>query len=88
MNTIFKALADPKRRQICKILQQGDKSVSELQTNFSTTQEALSHHLKILKSANIVSNRREGQFIYYSLNSPVFEDVMNYILSLYYKHKE
>lgn len=88
MNQLFKALSDPNRRKILELLKQKDMSVKELQTHFSVTQEALSHHLMVLKRANLVLDERKGQFVFYSLNTSVFEEVMNYFLSLFYKHNE
>lgn len=88
MNSLFKALSDPNRRQILELLKTKDMSVKELQTYFSITQEALSHHLSVLKKADLVSDERKGQFVFYSLNTSVFEEVMNYFLSLYHKRNE
>jgi DNA-binding transcriptional ArsR family regulator len=88
MNNFFKALSDPNRRQILELLKNKDMSVKELQVNFSITQEAISHHLSILKKAGLVTDERKGQFVFYSLNTSVFEEVMNYFLSLYYKHND
>ena len=85
MNNLFKALSDPNRRQILELLKTKDMSVKELQTYFSITQEALSHHLSVLKKADLVSDERKGQFVFYSLNTSVFEEVMNYFLALYHK---
>lgn len=88
MNNLFKALSDPQRRQILELLKTKDMSVKELQTHFSFTQEALSHHLAVLKKADLVIDERKGQFIFYSLNTSVFEEVMNYFLSLFYKRND
>lgn len=59
MNDLFKALSDPNRRKILDLLKTKDMSVKELQTYFSITQEALSHHLSILKKADLVSDERK-----------------------------
>ena len=88
MNSFFKALSDPNRRQILELLKTKDMSVKELQEHFSITQEALSHHLSVLKKAGLVTDERKGQFVFYSLNTSVFEEVMNYFLSLYYKRND
>jgi ArsR family transcriptional regulator, arsenate/arsenite/antimonite-responsive transcriptional repressor len=88
MNNLFKALSDPNRRRILELLKTKDMSVKELQTYFSITQEALSHHLSVLKKADLVSDERKGQFVFYSLNTSIFEEVMNYFLSLYHKRNE
>lgn len=86
MDLIFKALSDPSRRKILELLKIKDMSVGELQAYFSITQEAISHHLSVLKKANLVNDIRKGQFIFYSLNINIFEEIMNYFLSLYHKH--
>ena len=88
MNSFFKALSDPNRRQILELLKTKDMSVKELQEHFSITQEALSHHLSVLKKAGLVTDERKGQFVFYSLNTSIFEEVMNYFLSLYYKRND
>ena len=55
-------------------------SVSELLENFSITQASLSHHLDILKRANLVIDERRWQFIYYSLNGSVFEEFVKWLM--------
>lgn len=88
MNNFFKAFSDPNRRKILELLKTKDMSVKELQKYFSITQEALSHHLSVLKKAELVIDERKWQFVFYSLNTSVFEDVVNYFLSLYYKRND
>lgn len=85
MDSFFKALSDPNRRQILELLKTKDMSVKEIKAHFSITQEAISHHLSVLKNAKLVNNERRWQFIFYSLNNNVFEEIMNYFLSLYHK---
>ena len=72
MDSLFKALADANRRKILELLRQRDMSVTELLENFSITQASLSHHLDILKRADLLLTERRCQFIYYSLNTSVF----------------
>lgn len=74
MNSIYKALWDPNRRKILKILKEWDLSVNEILKHFSITQASLSHHLDILKRANLVIDDKRWQFVYYSLNVSVFEE--------------
>jgi DNA-binding transcriptional ArsR family regulator len=76
MDNVFKALADKNRREILKLLKKGSMSVSELLVHFNFTQASLSHHLDTLKKANLVVDERKGQFIFYSLNMSVFEEVI------------
>jgi ArsR family transcriptional regulator, arsenate/arsenite/antimonite-responsive transcriptional repressor len=87
MNDVFKALADPNRRKILNLLKKKDMSVTDIQKYFPFTQASLSHHLDILKRADLVVTERRGQFIHYSLNTSVFEDVANLILN-YFKYEK
>jgi DNA-binding transcriptional ArsR family regulator len=82
MDTIFKTLSDRNRRRIIQLLKQKEMTVSELLTHFDITQASLSHHLDILKRSNLVLDERRGQFVFYSLNHPVFEESVNMILNL------
>jgi DNA-binding transcriptional ArsR family regulator len=83
MDSIYKALADPSRRKILDLLKKKDMSVTDIQAHFSFTQASLSHHLDILKRADLVVTERRGQFIHYSLNTSVFEDVAQMILNYF-----
>jgi DNA-binding transcriptional ArsR family regulator len=80
---VFKALSDPTRRQILKLLQRGSRSAGELAESFEITKGSLSHHFNVLKAAELVRTRREGQQIIYSLNTSVFEDVAALVLDLF-----
>ena len=80
---VFKALADPTRRQIIKLLQKGSMSAGELAARFDMTKGTLSHHFNVLKAADLVRTRREAQQIIYSLNTSVFEDVAAMLLDLF-----
>lgn len=75
MDSVFKALSDKNRRDILSLLKKKDMTVSELQKHFKITGASLSHHLDILKRADLVKAQREGQFIKYSLNVSVFEQI-------------
>ncbi|MDQ7815294.1 MAG: autorepressor SdpR family transcription factor [Patescibacteria group bacterium] len=85
MDTVFKALADPNRRRILDLLKKKDMSVTDLQEYFDFTQASLSHHLDVLKRADLVVTERRGQFIIYSLNISVFEEMANSVLN-YFKY--
>ncbi|EKE29879.1 MAG: Transcriptional regulator [uncultured bacterium (gcode 4)] len=80
MDSVYKALWDKNRRKIIEILREKDMSVSELLTHFPITQASLSHHLDILKRANLVLDERRWQFIFYSLNMSVFEEFVKWLL--------
>lgn len=80
---VFKALSDPTRRRILKLLQGGSKSAGELAESFDITKGSLSHHFNALKAADLVRSERNGQQIVYSLNTTVFEDVAAMLLDLF-----
>ncbi len=84
-NSIFQALADKTRREILKMLRIKDMTPGEIIINFNITKPSLSHHLDILKKADLVITERQGQNIYYSLNVSVFEEVTAFILDLFGK---
>ena len=77
----FRALSDPIRREILKKLKTRQMTPSELAMHFPISKPSLSHHLNILKQANLISAKREGQKIYYSINLTVFYEVMNQFLN-------
>jgi len=80
---IFKALADPSRRRILKLLQKGSMSAGQLAEQFDFTPASLSHHFTVLKAADLVRTERRGQSIVYSLNTTVFEDVSRLLLDMF-----
>ncbi|MCJ7826279.1 autorepressor SdpR family transcription factor [Patescibacteria group bacterium] len=82
MDTVFKALADTNRRKILEVLKEKDMTVGEISAHFKITGASLSHHLNILKKANLVISQREGQFIRYSLNTSVFEEVLKLFIAI------
>lgn len=84
-HSLFKALADGSRRKILMLLKEREMSVSELQEHFRMAQASLSHHLDILKRANLVRSHREGQFIFYEINTSVFEEAAAVIYELFSK---
>ena len=83
MNHVFKALSDPTRRKILTLLKARDMSVTEIGQHFDITGASLSHHLDILKRADLVISDRQGQFIYYSLNTSVFEEIIQMIADIF-----
>jgi DNA-binding transcriptional ArsR family regulator len=76
INAVFKALADPTRREILRLLSGGERTAGELSSSFDMTKPSMSHHFAVLKEADLIRSRREGQQIYYSLNTTVLEDVL------------
>ncbi len=84
---IFAALSNPTRRRIIKHLKSEDLTPSDLLQRIEVTQPTLSHHLDILKRAELVDTTREGQFIRYSLNMTIFEMALQYMASITKKGK-
>ncbi|NOK32419.1 ArsR family transcriptional regulator [Corallococcus exercitus] len=80
---VFKAISDPTRRKVLKLLQGGSRSAGELAEAFDITKGSLSHHFNVLKAADLVRCERRGQQIVYSLNTTVFEDVAAVLLDLF-----
>ncbi|MCC8162937.1 MAG: autorepressor SdpR family transcription factor [Lachnospiraceae bacterium] len=78
----FKALSDPTRREILNLLRAGPMSAGDLLKHFSMTGASLSHHLSILKNAGLIDDERQGKYIFYTLNTTVLDDIMNWMLSL------
>lgn len=74
----FKALSDPTRREILKLLRGNSLSAGEIGAHFQMSGATVSHHLSVLKSADLVSDRHEGKYIYYDLNLSVFEEILNW----------
>ncbi len=82
MNDIFKALSDPSRREILRLLGKGEMTAGELATKFDMTKPTMSHHFAVLKDAGLISSRREGTSIIYSLNTTVVQDVMSWAMDM------
>jgi DNA-binding transcriptional ArsR family regulator len=81
-DSAFKALADPTRREILRLLALRDHAAGELGEHFKISQPAMSRHLAVLRSAGLVSATRNGQNIIYSLDTTVFQDVVRILLDL------
>ena len=82
MNEAFRALADPTRREILRLLRGGEKTAGELAQQFDMRKPSMSHHFAVLKQADLIASRREGQQIYYFLNTTVVEDLLALIWGL------
>ena len=78
----FKALSDPVRREILQLLKNGKMSAGEIGGHFDMTGATISYHLKILKKAGLVFETREKNYIYYTLNTSVVEEVMLWLSDL------
>ncbi len=74
--SLFHAIADIQRRKILQLLKQGEMSVAEIKVHFEFSGATLSHHLSVLKNAELVRVRRQGQQRIYTLNLSVVEELM------------
>jgi DNA-binding transcriptional ArsR family regulator len=80
MNDAFKALADPTRRDILRLLRDGPKTSGEIAEHFPTAWATISRHLGQLRDAGLIVSERQGQQIIYELNTTVLDDVVEQIL--------
>ena len=81
MNDIFKALNDATRREILELLKIKSLSAGEIADQFAISKPSISHHLDILKRADLITAEKSGQFIFYSINTTIMEDVLQWILT-------
>lgn len=77
-NDAFKALSDPTRRKILELLSTRDMTAGEIADCFPIAKSSISHHLSVLKNAELVLDERQGQNIIYSLNTTVFQDLIKW----------
>lgn len=82
MNETLKAISDPVRRDILNLLKTGKKSAGEIGEHFQLTGATVSYHLSKLKSADLIAEEKYKNFIYYQLNTSVFEEVLTWIYAL------
>ena len=82
MNSLFKALDDPTRRQILELLKEKDMTAGDIADAFTISKPSISHHLDLLRQANLVISIKEGQFVRYSLNTTVFDELIGWVMAL------
>ncbi|MDQ6887890.1 MAG: autorepressor SdpR family transcription factor [Gemmatimonadota bacterium] len=80
MNAVFRALADPTRREILRLLRSGPRTSGEIAEHFPTSWATISRHLGILREADLILAQRDGQHIRYELNPTVFQDVVEHLM--------
>ncbi len=88
LNLTFKALSDPTRREILRLLTAGDLTAGEIAERFKITKPSISHHLGVLKQAGLVTDERRGQNIVYTLNTTVFQDVLAWLMNFMEKGQD
>ncbi|MFK8044789.1 MAG: autorepressor SdpR family transcription factor [Crocinitomicaceae bacterium] len=82
MNAVFKALNDETRRQIVELLKENDMNAGEIADKFNISKPSISHHLDILKRADLITSLKKGQFVEYSLNTTILEDLIKWLFTL------
>ena len=82
LHDTMRALSDPTRREILQMLKKGTMSAGDLAAKFDMSAAAVSRHLAVLKEAELVRDRREGKFIYYTLNASVLEEILLWVKDL------
>lgn len=82
MNETLKAISDSVRRDILQMLKSGKKSAGEIAEQFNLTWATVSYHLAKLKNADLITEQKYKNFIYYELNTSVFEEVLAWIYTL------
>jgi len=87
MNSLFKALNDPTRRKILKMLEEEDLTAGEIAEAFDISKPSISHHLDILKQSELITGERNGRFISYSINTTVLEETANWFLEILNKNR-
>ena len=78
----FKALSDPTRREILRLLRDQAKTAGEIGAHFDMTGATISHHLSVLREAGLISDDRRGKYIYYELNLSVLDEIAGWIAGL------
>ncbi len=82
MNDLFKALNDETRRKIIEMLKEEDLDAGQIADQFNISKPSISHHLDLLKRADLITSEKKGQHIIYSLNTSILEDLLKWILTL------
>lgn len=78
MNIQFKALSDKTRRRILEMLKGGDMTAGEIAEKFDMTKPSITHHLNLLYQAELVDKERDGQYIYYTLDTTVMQELVSW----------
>ena len=82
MDGLFKALNDGTRREILNLLKEKDMTAGEIANAFNLSKPSISHHLEILKNAELVSREKKGQFVVYTINTTILDDILSFLLNL------
>ena len=82
LSDTLKAISDARRREILELLKGGRRSAGDIAERFELSNATVSYHLSTLKKAGLITETREGTYIFYELNLSVFEEVMSWIMEL------
>lgn len=85
MPNVFKALGDPTRREILKLLKEKDMSAGEISDNFNISKPAITKHLDILREAELISSEKKGLYVIYSINISVLQEAISNFMTFFEK---
>lgn len=85
MSKAFKALSDETRREILKLLNKQDMSAGEISDHFNMSKPSISKHLDILRDAELISSEKKGQYVIYSINTSILQEVLGNFLDIFKK---
>ncbi|WP_097027645.1 autorepressor SdpR family transcription factor [Clostridium peptidivorans] len=85
MSKAFKALSDETRREILKLLNNSDMSAGEISEHFNMSKPSISKHLDILREAELITSEKKGQFVIYSINTTILQEVLGNFLDIFTK---
>ena len=88
MNILFKALNDSTRRKILELLRKNDMTAGDIADEFDISKPSISHHLDLLKQAGLVEAVKKGQFIFYSLNTTVVDEIVQWFIQFKSKKRK
>lgn len=87
MSNAFKALSDETRREILQLLNKHDMSAGEISDHFNMSKPSISKHLEILRESELISSEKKGQFVIYSINTSIIEEVLGNFLNIFTQKK-
>lgn len=80
MNALFKALNDPTRRAILEMLREGPRTAGDIAERFDFSKPTISHHLDLLRQADLVTSDKQGLYVTYTLNMTVMDELLGWLL--------
>ncbi|NNV55302.1 autorepressor SdpR family transcription factor [Limnovirga soli] len=87
MNLLFKAMNDATRREILELLRDRDLTAGQIAEQFNMSWPSVSHHLELLKRAGLVVAVKEGQYVFYSINTTVMDEMLKWLMQFTKKKK-